>query len=251
MEIVILTAIGVGASTVVGAIIGFIIGGLSKKAGDVILSFGAGVMLSAAMLGLILPSLEFGGWRALIVTPLGVVLGGVLIELLDTLAPRLEGALIGEPTDDPGEQNRRQKILLFVMAIAIHNIPEGIASGVAFGTGNIGDALLVATSIALQNIPEGMVLISPMLSVGITRGRALLYASLTGVVEVLGAFLGYFTVSISSALLPFFLSLAGGCMVYVIADEMIPETHRDGSGRGASFALIFGFLLMVVFDVLV
>ena len=137
---------------------------------------------------------------------------------------------------------------LFVLAIAIHNIPEGIASGVAFGMGNVGDALLVSLSIALQNIPEGMVLISPMISIGIPKRKAFVYAAFTGLTEVGGAFIGYFTVSISELLLPLFLALAGGSMLYVISDEMIPETHSRGNGKAASLALVAGFLAMVLFD---
>ena len=251
MEIVILTALGVGLSTVLGAVLGFIFGALSHKAGDMILAFGAGVMLSAAVLGLILPSLEYGGNSAVFICALGVIFGAVLIDLMDKLTPRLEGYIIKESAEDPDERKRRQRVLLFVLAIAIHNIPEGIASGVAFGTGDIGAALTVAVSIALQNIPEGMVIISPMLSVGISAKRAFLYASFTGLVEVIGALIGYFTVSISSALLPFFLALAGGSMVYVISHEMIPETHSHGNERVASFALLGGFLAMVIFSELI
>ncbi len=251
MEIVILTALGVGASTVFGAVLGFIFGGVSHKVGDIVLAFGAGVMLSASVLGLILPSLEYGGGYSIPITSAGIVFGAVLIDLMDKLTPRLEGFIIKNPTDDPDERKRRQRVLLFVLAIAIHNIPEGIASGVAFGTGNTGEALMVAVSIALQNIPEGMVLISPMLSVGISRGKAFLYAALTGLVEVIGTLIGYFTVSISAALLPLFLSLAGGSMLYVISHEMIPETHSHGNERGASYALVVGFLSMVIFSELV
>ncbi len=251
MEIVILTALGVGASTVFGAVLGFIFGGVSHKVGDIVLAFGAGVMLSASVLGLILPSLEYGGGYSISITSAGIVFGAVLIDLMDKLTPRLEGFIIKNPTDDPDERKRRQRVLLFVLAIAIHNIPEGIASGVAFGTGNTGEALMVAVSIALQNIPEGMVLISPMLSVGISRGKAFLYAALTGLVEVIGTLIGYFTVSISAALLPLFLSLAGGSMLYVISHEMIPETHSHGNERGASYALVVGFLSMVIFSELV
>ncbi len=238
-------------STVFGAVLGFAFGNLSHRVGDVILAFGAGVMLSAAVLGLILPSIEYGTGAAIPITVIGVILGAVLIDIMDRLTPRLEGYIIKERTDDPDERKRRQRVLVFVLAIAIHNIPEGIASGVAFGTGNIGDALMVAVSIALQNIPEGMVIISPMLSVGIPRGRAFLYAALTGFVEVLGTLFGYFTVSISGALLPLFLALAGGSMLYVISHEMIPETHSHGNERGASYALLVGFIAMVVFSVLI
>ncbi|MBO5908894.1 MAG: ZIP family metal transporter [Clostridia bacterium] len=251
MEIVILTAFGVGASTVMGALLGFIFGKLSEQIGDVILAFGAGVMLWAAVLGLIIPSLEYNGGASLIITPLGVILGGVIIMLIDRLLPNFDGFLSKTCGGDLEECERRRRVLLFVLAIAIHNLPEGLASGVAFGTGDVGDALLVSLSIALQNIPEGMVLISPMISIGISKRKAFGYAALTGVPEVIGALVGYFTVSISSVLLPLFLSLAGGCMLYVITDEMIPETHSNTKTKAPTFALIVGFLAMVVFDVLV
>ncbi len=251
MKILILTALGVGASTVFGAVLGFVFKGISHKVGDIILAFGAGVMLSASILGLILPSLEYGGSFSLFITSAGIILGAMLIDVLDKLTPKLEGFIIKVPTEDPDEKKRRQRVLLFVLAIAIHNIPEGIASGVAFGTGDMGEALMVAFSIALQNIPEGMVLISPMLSVGITPGKAFFYAALTGLVEVLGTLFGYLTVSISGAFLPLFLALAGGSMIYVISHEMIPETHSHGNERGASYSLVVGFLLMIIFSELV
>ena len=142
------------------------------------------------------------------------------------------------------------KILLFVVAIAIHNLPEGIAAGVGFGSGNTTDALIIAGGIALQNIPEGMVLIAPMLGAGISPKKSLILASFTGVIEIVGTFLGYFAVSISTAILPFALAVAGGTMLYVISDEMIPETHAHGSERGATYALLIGFCLMLVSDVL-
>ena len=131
------------------------------------------------------------------------------------------------------------------MAIAIHNLPEGIAAGVGFGTGNNEDALIIAAGIALQNIPEGMVIIGPMLAAGIKPGRTFFIALLTGIVEVLGTLLGYFAVTISAAVLPFALAFAGGTMLYVISDEMIPETHAHGEERGATYALLAGFCLML------
>lgn len=140
--------------------------------------------------------------------------------------------------------------MLFVLAIAIHNLPEGIAAGVGFGAGNNAEALVIAGGIALQNIPEGMVIISPMLAAGVKPKKTFLYAALTGIVEVVGTLLGYFAVSVASAILPFALAFAGGTMLYVISDEMIPETHAHGSQRGATYALLFGFCLMLVCDVL-
>ena len=139
---------------------------------------------------------------------------------------------------------------MFVTAIAIHNLPEGIAAGVGFGSGNMSQAFMIAGGIALQNIPEGMVIISPMLAVGVSAKKTFLIALLTGMVEVLGTFIGYFAVSVASAILPFALAFAGGTMLYVISDEMIPETHAHGSQRGATYALLAGFCLMLACDVL-
>jgi ZIP family zinc transporter len=136
------------------------------------------------------------------------------------------------------------------MAIAIHNLPEGIAAGVGFGSGDTSGALIIAGGIALQNIPEGMVVIAPMLAAGVSKKRTLLIASLTGLVEVVGTLIGYLAVSISSAILPFALAFAGGTMLYVISDEMIPETHHNGGERGATYALLAGFVLMLCMDYL-
>ena len=142
-------------------------------------------------------------------------------------------------------------MLLFVTAIAIHNLPEGLAAGVGFGTGDNTQAVIIALGIAIQNIPEGMVIIGPMLASGISPRRTFLLASMTGIVEVLGTLIGYFAVSISSAILPFALAFAGGTMLYVISDEMIPETHAHGHERGATYALLVGFCLMLVTDFLI
>ena len=137
-----------------------------------------------------------------------------------------------------------------MLAIAIHNLPEGIAAGVGFGSGNTGEAMLIAGGIALQNIPEGMVIIGPMLAAGVKPRKTFMIAFATGLVEVIGTLLGYFAVSVSAAILPFALAFAGGTMLYVISDEMIPETHAHGSERGATYSLLVGFCLMLVFDVI-
>ena len=139
---------------------------------------------------------------------------------------------------------------MFVLAIGIHNLPEGIAAGVGFGTGNMTQALIIAGGIALQNIPEGMVIIGPMLAAGVSQKKTLLIASATGLVEVIGTLIGYFAVSVSTAILPFALAFAGGTMLYVVSDEMIPETHAHGCERGATYALLVGFCVMLISDVL-
>lgn len=250
MKIVLLTAIGVGGASVLGALFGFAFKKISHKFSDIILSFAAGVMLAAAVIGLILPSLEYGGKVPLLVTVAGVFCGALCVNVIDKIVPHLHRLTGADQEIHPEKQNQLNKVLLFVIAIAIHNLPEGIAAGVGFGTGNIADAVTIAGGIALQNIPEGMVIIGPMLAAGISHKRTFLIALITGVVEVIGTLLGYFAVSASAAILPFALAFAGGTMLYVISDEMIPETHAHGSERGATYSLLAGFCLMLVFDVL-
>ena len=248
MKLVLLTALGVGGATVIGALIGFAFKNISHKFSDVVLSFAAGVMLSAAVIGLILPSLEYGGKLGILVTVAGVFVGAFALSLIDKLVPHLH-KLAGEDIEDHNNANLG-KVLLFVSAIAIHNLPEGIAAGVGFGSGNAAQALVIAGGIALQNIPEGMVIIGPMLAAGVKPKRTLVIAMMTGLVEVVGTLIGYFAVSVATVILPFALAFAGGTMLYVISDEMIPETHAHGSERGATYALLVGFCLMLVVDVL-
>lgn len=246
MRMVFLTALGVGGATVIGSLLGFVFKKVSHKFSDIVLAFAAGVMLAAAVIGLILPSLEYGGKFGLLVTVAGIFCGALCLNFLDKLVPHLH-RLSGVDQEAHATQTAQlNKVLLFVMAIAIHNLPEGIAAGVGFGTGNDGEAITIAAGIALQNIPEGMVIIAPMLAAGMRPGRTFVAALLTGVVEVLGTLLGYFAVTISSAILPFALAFAGGTMLYVISDEMIPETHAHGCERGATYSLLAGFALMLV-----
>ena len=248
MEMVLYTALGVGGATVIGALIGFIFKDLSHKFSDIILSFAAGVMLSAAILGLILPSVDYGGKSGLIITITGIFSGAFCLNLIDKIVPHLH-KMVGPDIESHNNANL-SKVLLFVMAIAIHNLPEGIAAGVSFGTEDLTQALMIAGGIALQNIPEGMVIIGPMLASGVSAKKTFVLALMTGLVEVAGTFIGYFAVTISSAILPFALAFAGGTMLYVISDEMIPETHAHGSEQGATYALLAGFCLMLITDVL-
>lgn len=248
MKLVLLTALGVGMATVIGSLIGFAFKKISHSFSDIILSFAAGVMLAAAVLGLVIPSLEYGGKYGLLITVAGIFAGALCLNLIDKIVPHLH-KLVGADFEEHHNANL-SKVLLFVTAIAIHNLPEGIAAGVGFGSGDTSQALIIAGGIALQNIPEGMVIIAPMLAAGVTPKRTLVCAMLTGVVEVIGTLIGYFAVSIASAILPFALSFAGGTMLYVISDEMIPETHAHGSQRGATYALLAGFCIMLVTDVL-
>ncbi len=248
MQLVLLTALGVGGATLIGSLLGFIFRKYSQKFSDIVLSFAAGVMLAAAVLGLIVPSIEFGGNFVLLETISGIFIGAICLNLIDKLVPHLH-KMIGPETEDHNNTNL-SKVLLFVSAIAIHNLPEGIAAGVGFGSGDVSQALTIAGGIALQNIPEGMVIIGPMLAAGVTSKKTLICASITGLVEVVGTLIGYFSVSISNAILPFALAFAGGTMLYVISDEMIPETHAHGNQRGATYALLAGFCIMLITDVL-
>ena len=245
MKLVLLTALGVGGATVLGSILGFVFKKITHAFSDLVLAFAAGVMLAAAVLGLIVPSVEYGN---LIITVAGIFAGAITLNLMDRLVPHMHH-LVGADTEaHPGNANL-DKVLLFVSAIAIHNLPEGIAAGVSFGSGNTGEALLIAGGIALQNIPEGMVIIAPMLAAGISPRRTFVCGLATGLVEVVGCLLGYFAVTVATAVLPFALAFAGGTMLYVISDEMIPETHHDNQS-GATYALLVGFCLMLVSDVL-
>ena len=248
MKLVLLTALGVGGATLIGAIIGFLFKKISHKFSDIVLSFAAGVMLAASVLGLVLPSLEHGGKYGILITIAGIFVGAICLDLVDKLVPHLHK--MAEPDIEPHKSVNINKVFLFVTAIAIHNLPEGIAAGVGFGSGDTTQALIIAGGIALQNIPEGMVIIGPMLAAGVSRKKTLAIASLTGIIEVVGTFIGYSAISIASVILPFALAFAAGTMLYVISDEMIPETHAHGSERGATYSLLVGFSVMLAFDVL-
>lgn len=249
MRLVLLTALGVGGATMIGSVIGFIFKKISHKFSDIVLSFAAGVMLAAAVLGLIIPSVEYGGKYGIIITVIGIFVGALCLNLIDKLVPHMH-KLVGVDTEEHTGTDKLNKVLLFVMAIAIHNLPEGIAAGVGFGAGDTSEALLIAGGIALQNIPEGMVIIGPMIAAGVSPRKTFICAMATGLVEVIGTLLGYFAVSVASFILPFALAFAGGTMLYVTSDEIIPETHAHGNERGATYALLVGFCLMLVSDVL-
>ena len=249
MDLVLLTALGVGGATVIGALLGFAFKKISHKFTDITLGFAAGVMLAAAVLGLVLPSLEYGGEYGIITTVIGIFVGALCLNLVDKLVPHLH-KLMGTDSEEHANNASISKVLLFVAAIAIHNLPEGIAAGVGFGSGDNSQALLIAGGIALQNIPEGMVIIAPMLASGISPKKTFICAAATGLVEIIGTMIGYFAVSVAQVILPFSLAFAGGTMLYVISDEMIPETHAHGNERGATYALLVGFCIMLISDVL-
>lgn len=243
MELVLLTAIGVGGATVVGSLVGFLFKNVSRRLSSIILAFASGIMLAASILSLILPSIDYGGSLGIVYSTLGIFLGSLTISLLDKIVP-----LFHQRSTNISNPERVDRVLLFVLAIAIHNFPEGVAAGVGFGSGSTRDALMIAAGIALQNLPEGMVVISPMVAAGIPRVKALLIGVLTGVIEVVGTLIGYFAVSVAQAFLPLALSFAGGAMLFVICNEIIPETHSDGNESASTYSLIFGFCTMLVLN---
>lgn len=239
--LVFLTALAVGGTTMLGAVGGYCFRSAADRAGgQTVMAFAAGMMLSAAVAGLILPSLAGGSPWAFPVTAAGVLSGAAFLLLLERLAARMQrlSGLGGDASP------QAQRVLLFVAAMAIHNLPEGLAAGVGFGTEDIPRALAIAGGIALQNLPEGMVLIAPMLHAGIPPRRTLALAVSTGVVEILGTLLGYATVSLSAAVLPFLLAFAGGAMLYLICDDMIPACQ----GGKSLCALLTGFCFMLAMD---
>lgn len=247
MQFALLTALGVGGATIIGAGLGFLFKNIPHKYNDAILSFAAGVMLSAAIVGLIQPSIEMGGPHGIWITVIGIFTGALFLNFADKLTPHLHN-VAGIDMEKHEHNEGLNKILLFVLAIAIHNLPEGIAAGVAAGQENINNSLTVTFGIMLQNVPEGMIVISPLLAAGVSKGRAFAIAAFTGVIEIVGTMIGFYAVSLATVILPFALAFAGGTMIYVVGDEMIPETHSHGYERMATYSLLFGFVLMLVMD---
>lgn len=250
MEMVLLTALGVGGATITGAFIGFFVKGVSHKTNDVILSFAAGIMLAAAVNGLIMPAFEMVDSYRLLVPVMGIFAGALFLNIMDRFTPHLH-KLTGVDIENHKDNHNLDGALLFVMAVAIHNLPEGMAAGIGFGNDDVSAAITVAVGIALQNIPEGIVTVSPLIMNGVKRSRAVLLAAATGLIEVLGTFLGFSLSTLSSQILPFALAFAGGTMLYIISDEMIPETHSHGYERISTYSLLIGFTLMLIMDILI
>lgn len=245
MLLIIAVAFAVGGATIFGSLIGYFTKNIPERLYGTAMAFAAGVMLSAAVSGLIMPSLESGGPYAFPVTAAGVFAGALCIDALDKCVPYMRRILGAGTETSAVDAERLNSVLLFVAAIAIHNLPEGIAAGVGFGTGDTGTAIAIAGGIALQNIPEGMITITPMIAADIKRGRAFACAAATGIIEITGTLLGYFAATASKAVLPFALAFAGGTMLRVICCEMIPEMHADKNDRAASYALLAGFCFMM------
>ena len=248
MDLITTTALAVGGSTILGSLIGFFVKEVSHRVNDTIIGLCAGVMLSAAVLGLLVPAFNLApGWSDLWLPCLGVICGVLLLNVLDYITPHLHH-IAGIEQEAHRNNQSLDRVMLFVMAIALHKCPEGLAAGVGFGGEGTEGAVSVAIAISLQNIPEGLVIISPLLLAGVSHARTFVIALAIGLLEVLGVFTGYALGAVSLAVLPFMLALAGGAMLYVVSDEMIPESHAHGYQKLATFALLAGFVLMMLIE---
>lgn len=245
---IILGCILPGLATGIGSIPIFFTKNVSQNLLDVLLGGAAGVMLAATCFSLIMPSIEYGGGdvKAVLITSLGIFLGAVMLDLIDKYAPHehlLDKRVEGKNTDS------LKKIWLFIIAITIHNFPEGLATGVGFGTENLQDGIAIALGIALQNMPEGLAVSLSLVREDYSPKKAFAIATLTGLVEPIGAFIGYGLTSLFQSLIGFILTLAAGAMLFVISDEIIPETHSNGYEREATYGIIVGFIIMMIMDV--
>ncbi len=229
-----------GLATSLGALPVFFLKSVSKKLYSLLLGFSAGIMLSASFFSLLLPALEKGD---IYQVSFGFLLGALFLRFSDKLIPH-QHFLKGKE----GSSSHLRRVFLFILAIAIHNFPEGLSVGVGFGTGQLGKALALAIGIGLQNIPEGTAVALPLRTQGYSKGFSFYIATLTGLVEPLGGLLGVTLVVLFSKVLALTLSFAAGAMVYVISAEIIPETHREGFGKIATAGLIIGFIFMMVLD---
>jgi ZIP family zinc transporter len=239
-----------GLLTAVGALPVLLQREVSRRVSDIMLAFAAGVMLAAAFFSLIVPGLEtaiaiHGGRQvpALIVTG-GVLLGGLFMGFLNEVVPHQH---FSQGREGPAGSGIGE-VWLFVLAITIHNLPEGLAVGVGFGGGDFAAGAALATGIGLQNAPEGLAVALALRTVGYTPVSAFLIAGLTGMVEPVTGLLGAWAVSLSTLLLPWSMGIAAGAMLYVISHEIIPETHRHGSQRVATISLMAGFAVMMLLD---
>ncbi|AWI85378.1 ZIP family metal transporter [Alloyangia pacifica] len=238
-------------ATTVGAIPALIGRKMTQATSDMMLGFAAGVMLSASYFSLIIPGIEVGQeqtgsvWIAAAIAAFGIAFGSGFVAWLNHAIPH-EHFKTGP--EGGADQATFARIWLFVLAISIHNFPEGLSIGVAYGLDR-ANGLSVMTGISLQDMPEGLAVAVALVGLGYSRGRALFYTALTGMVEPVGALLGVVAVSVSSVLLPWGLTFAAGAMLYIISHEIVPETHRNGHQKRATTGLIFGLILMMFLDV--
>ncbi len=235
-----LGSLGAGLSTGLGALPIFFLRNASPRLLDTLLGFSAGIMLGASFFSLIHPSIQLSNvW----VASLGILLGGCFFGAANFFIPHIH-TISGWRESERGQS----KVWLFVLAITLHNFPEGLSVGVGFGKGEIAEGISLAVGIGFQNIPEGMAVAFALIREGYGRFFALGYAILTGLVEPMGGVLGAGVVTMTHSLLPWGLAFAGGAMLFVISNEVIPETHRRGHPIQATSGMLLGFIMMMLFD---
>ena len=235
-----LAALGIGAATICGALLGCAVGQLPERTNDSVNSLAAGIMLCAAFLGLVVPSMERSMENFGLVTVLGIFCGALFLSRANRAAPEFLKRR-GIDGSDPA----KVRTAMFVLAIAIHHFPEGLAAGVSFGTGDLSDSITVCGGIAIQNIPEAMMIIPAMVHVGASRRSAFWIAWLSGCAEMLGTFLGYFAVQTVESVLPLLLAFAAGTMMFVIVDDIVPNTHTGQNARMSTYSMLLGFCMML------
>lgn len=240
-----LASLSAGLATGVGALPIFFSRNISKKILDICLGFAAGVMLAATSFSLIIPAIEAagGGVKGAGITLGGILIGGIFLDLVDKFFP--DTNLLGGPQKN---HNNLRRAWLFVLAITVHNFPEGLAVGVGFGGGDVSSGLGLAIAIGLQNMPEGLAVALPLLREGFSVGKAFLVAMGTGLVEPLGGLIGIGLVNVAQPMLPLGLAFAAGAMLFVISHEIIPEIQKNVSSKPATHALMIGFVVMMFLD---
>lgn len=245
------------AITAAGAALVFFTKAVNQKLIDAMLGLSGGVMIAASYWSLLAPAIEISqhrGGPSWLPAAVGFLLGGAGLLACDKLLPHLH---LGFPMDESeGPKTRWRRSTLLVMAITLHNIPEGLAVGVAFGgviagqaSAGIAGALALTLGIGLQNFPEGTAVAMPLRMEGMSRGKAFWYGQLSAVVEPIAAVIGAAAVTYSVAILPYALSFAAGAMIFVVVEELIPESHRAGNVDLATISLMIGFTIMMVLDV--
>lgn len=234
----------VGASTVAGVFLGLFIRRIPHRFNDVVLGFAAGIMLAASVCGLLMPAFGEKSGRVFLAIA-GTFAGAGLASVLDRVVPHLH-RIAGIDAESHRTNGTINKTLLFVAAMALHKLPEGVATGVSFAAGDMGDAITVAGSISLQNIPESIVIVAPLFAIGLTTARVVGISFAIASVSIASVLIGCVLGELFAGAMPFLLGAAGGAMLYVISDEMIPETHSHGYEKPATFALISGFVLVLL-----
>ncbi len=242
-----LASILAGLATGIGALPTLFVKELSNRLFNGMLGMAAGVMLAATSFSLILPGIEYGEniWPdyGFWVVATGMLLGAFFLHFADEKLPHLHFDAIPD-----SHMDSIQKISLFIVAITIHNFPEGMSVGVSFGTGDIKNGVVLAIAIGIQNIPEGLAVALPLVGLGYNKWKAIGIATLTGLVEPVGGLLGITMVTLFEPILPIAMGFAAGAMLFVISEEIIPETHANGRSRIATFALMGGFIVMMALE---